>query len=314
MERKAMGEDVLAALRRIPRFAGCDLATVRFARLGGLTNRVYRVELGGERFCLRIPGKGTEDYIDRRVEAENARAAARAGVSPDVLFVDEASGLMLTRYLDDVVTMTPALFRDRPGAAARAGKALRRLHQSGERFACRFELFQMIDSYLDVLAKRGASLPDGYHESVREATVVREALAAHPLPLAPCHCDPLCENFLDDGTRMWIVDWEYSGMNDPMWDLGDLAVEGGFSPQLEEELLIGYFGCAPHPFDRGRMVIYKAMCDLLWTLWGLIQHADGNPAEDFWAYALNRFTRCQALMASPEFARHVAAVRAGPTS
>lgn len=305
-------EEVRAALRRIPLFAGRNLDAARWERLGGLTNRVYRVELDGERFCLRIPGKGTEDYIDRRVEAVNARAAARAGVSPEVLFFDEGDGLMLTRFVDGAVTMTPELFREREGAARRAGEALARLHRSGERFAFRFELFRMIDSYLQVLAKRGAELPEGYHETVREASAVREALEAHPLPLAPCHCDPLCENFLDDGTRMWIVDWEYSGMNDPMWDLGDLAVEGSFSPELEDELLLGWFGRAPHPFDRGRVVVYKAMCDLLWTLWGLIQHADGNPADDFWAYALNRFGRCRKLMASPDFARHLDAVRAGP--
>ena len=106
---------------------------------------------------------------------------------------------------------------------------------------------------------------------------------------------------------MWIVDWEYSGMNDPMWDLGDLSVEGQFGPGQDEELLTAYFGGeAPAP-ERGRMVIHKAMCDLLWTLWGLIQLANGNPADDFRAYADGRFARCKTLMADPEFARHLAA-------
>ena len=83
----------------------------------------------------------------------------------------------------------------------------------------------MIDDYLKLLATKPIDLPDGYHDVLREAEAVRAALAAHPLPLVACHCDPLCENFLDAGDRMWIVDWEYSGMNDPMWDLGDLSVE-----------------------------------------------------------------------------------------
>ena len=113
---------------------------------------------------------------------------------------------------------------------------------------------------------------------------------------------------------MWIIDWEYSGMNDPMWDLGDLSVEGAFTPAQDEELLAGYFGGEPRPDERGRMVIYKAMCDLLWTLWGLIQHANNNPADDFWAYANNRFSRCRALMASPGFATQLAVVAAGPTT
>lgn len=147
--------------------------------------------------------------------------------------------------------------------------------------------------------------------SWKAAQPLRAALEAHPAPLAPCHCDPLCENFLDDGTVMWIVDWEYSGMNDPLWDLGDLSVEAGMTADQDAEMMAAYFGRPPSAAETGRMVIYKAMCDLLWTLWGLIQHADGNPAEDFWAYATGRFDRCKALMQSPGFAGHLDAVRNG---
>ena len=154
-------------------------------------------------------------------------------------------------------------------------------------------------------------MPGGYHDVVDAAQPIKAALAAHPAGLAPSHCDPLCENFLDDGTRMWIVDWEYSGMNDPMWDLGDLSVEAEMDADQEAELLRAYFGRAPTAAENGRVVIYKAMCDLLWTLWGLIQHADANPAADFWAYATNRFNRCRALMDGPDFANHLTAVKAG---
>jgi thiamine kinase-like enzyme len=304
-------EDVRAALARIPLLAGAEEAQVE--RLGGLTNRVYRVTTPGGQYCLRLPGAGTEAYIDRAVEAVNARAAAAAGVSPEVLFFAE-DGLMLTRFLEGAVTLSGPLLRERPDSVRRAGAAFRRLHASGQRFAFRFELFAMIENYLKVLADLGAELPEGYHDVVAEAGTVREALAVHPWPLAPCHCDPLCENLLDDGERVWLVDWEYSGVNDPMWDLGDLSVEGGFDEDQDEALLEGYFGpgAVVDPADRGRVVVYKAMCDLLWTLWGLIQHANRNPADDFWAYALGRFARCRALMGCPGFARQLAAVRAGP--
>ena len=273
-------------------------------RLGGLTNRVYRVG----RYCLRLPGKGTEEDIDRQNEAVAAHEAARAGVSPEVVHADAATGVMVTRFIPGTVTMTPENFRRRAGAAARAGEAFRRLHDSGAVFPFRFELFAMIDDYLGILSTRDVALPEGYHDVVREAGAVRAALGARPLPLAPCHCDPLCENFLDTGEAMWIVDWEYSGMNDPMWDLGDLSVEAGFDADQEEEMLRAYFGAEPTARDRGRMVIYKAMCDLLWTLWGLIQLANGNPVDDFRAYADGRFARCRALMSDPAFARHLAAV------
>lgn len=298
-------DDVAAAIAAIPLLRG---AAAEPERLGGLTNRVYRVG----RHCLRIPGKGTEEYIDRANEAVAAREAAKAGVSPEVAYCDPATGLMVTRFIEGAVTMSPENFVSRAGAAGRAGRAFRRLHDSGAVFPFRFELFAMIDSYLNVLSTRDVALPAGYHDVVREADrSVRGALSARPLPLRPCHCDPLAENFLDAGDRMWIVDWEYSGMNDPMWDLGDLAVEAQLPPELEEEMVAAYFGGRPTPAERGRIVVYKAMCDLLWTLWGLIQLANGNPADDFRAYADGRFARCRALMSTPEFTRHLAAVRAG---
>ena len=301
-------QQVHQVLTTIPGFEGLALGSYRVERLSGLTNLVFRIDTGLDRFVLRIPGKGTEEYIDREVEMHNARVAARADVSAEVLYADSASGVMLSRYIDGIVTMTPDLFKQRPGAAERAGAALKKMHAWHEAFEFRFELFAMIDDYLRILDERKAELPAGYTEVVDAAQPVRQALNSRPVDLAPCHCDPLCENFLDNGERMWIVDWEYSGMNDPMWDLGDLSVEAGLTPAQDLELMRAYCGGDPSESDFGRMVIYKAMCDLLWTLWGLIQHSDNNPAEDFWAYSTGRFERCKTLMTHPEFARHVKAI------
>ncbi|WP_136619949.1 MULTISPECIES: phosphotransferase family protein [Mesorhizobium] len=297
-------DEARAVLDAIPRLAGY---TGPMERLGGLTNLVFKA---GE-FCLRIPGKGTEEYINRANEAVAAREAAKAGVSPEVLHVDPGTGVMVTRFIAGAETMSPEKFKVRPGSPARAGEAFRKLHNSGAVFPFRFELFAMIDDYLKVLSTKDVALPTGYHDVVREAETVRSALAAHPLPLVACHCDPLCENFLDTGERMWIVDWEYSGMNDPLWDLGDLSVEGKFDTAQDEEMMRAYFGGEARPAERGRIVIYKAMCDLLWTLWGLIQLANSNPVDDFRAYADGRFARCKALMETPEFSRHLAAIRQG---
>lgn len=297
-------EAARAALAAIPAFAGYKGP---LERLGGLTNLVYRA---GEA-CLRIPGKGTEEYINRANEGVAAREAAKAGVSPEVLHFDGATGLMATRFIDGAETMSPEKFKTRAGSPARAGEAFRKLHRSGAVFPFRFELFAMIDDYLKVLSTRDVTLPAGYHDVVREAGAVRAALDAHPALLTACHCDPLCENFLDTGDRMWIVDWEYSGMNDPLWDLGDLSVEGRFDAAQDEAMMRAYFGGEARPAERGRIVIHKAMCDLLWTLWGLIQLANDNPADDFRAYANGRFARCKVLMETPDFSRHLAAVRAG---
>ena len=304
-------ETILTTLRNTPGFETLSAAQCKITRLGGLTNLVHLVETQGARVIVRIPGEGTEEYIDRATEITNATAAWRAGISAEVLWAAASTGKMVSRAIDNIETMTPAQFKTRTGSPGRAGKALARLHTSGETFAFRFELFAMIEDYLGLLATKDVNLPDGYHDIVKAAKPVQDALLANPAPLAPCHCDPLCENFLDDGQVMWIVDWEYSGMNDPLWDVGDLSVEAEMDAAQEAELLHGYFGRAPTAAEQGRVVIYKAMCDLLWTLWGLIQHADNNPAEDFWAYATTRFERCKTLMQTEAFAAHVAAVRKG---
>lgn len=289
--------DIEGALQRVPwlRDAGEP------ARLAGLTNLNYRI---GD-FVLRLPGEGTSEYIDRATEEVAARSAAAAGVNAEVLHFDPTDGLMVTRFVEGAATMSAERFRDL-GAVARAGRAFRRLHTTAAPFATDFVLFPMIDEYKSLLAAKNATLPDGYDEVQAQAAAARAALEAHPAPLAPCHCDPLCENFLDTGETMYVIDYEYAGNNDPMWDLGDLSVEGLFGPEQDAALLDAYFDGDVPSEQASRMVIHKAMCDLLWTLWGVIQHVNENPVDDFWAYATGRFERCQALMATAEFRDAVA--------
>ena len=293
------------ALVRIPLLADTDPSGI--TRLAGLTNINYLVERADERFVLRLPGAGTSEYIDRTAEEVAARSAAAAGVNAEVMFFDASDGLMVTRFVDGAMTMSADRFHDL-GAVARAGVAFRKLHTTAASFAVDFKLFSMVDEYKRLLAEKGATLPDGYAAAETQADATRRALEAAARPLVPSHCDPLCENFLDTGERMVVIDYEYSGNNDPMWDLGDLSVEGLFGPEQDAALLRAYFGGEPPAHEVGRMVAFKAMCDLLWTLWGVIQHANGNPVDDFWAYAVGRFQRCQALMASPSYADHLASI------
>ena len=280
------------------------------SRLAGLTNVNHLVTIGDDRYVLRIPGDGTGEYINRVDEEVAARSAAAAGVNAEVVFFDAADGLMVTRFIDGAATMNAERFRDL-GAVGRAGHAFRQLHATAAPFASDFVLFPMIDEYKALLASKGANLPAGYDDVQRQAEVVRAALESVPAPLVPCHCDPLCENFLDTGTQMFVIDYEYAGNNDPMWDLGDLSVEGEFGAEQDDALLRAYFDGDPPADQRGRMVAYKALCDLLWTLWGVIQHVNGNPADDFWAYAVGRFERCKALMSTADFDAQIDAITGG---
>ncbi len=300
--------DLRAYLDRVPLLRSGDV--IVGDRLGGLTNVNHLIEHDGHRYVLRVPGAGTGEYINRAHEQVAALASAAVGVNAPVLFFDPNDGLMVTAYLDDAVTMDAQRFSDLD-AVARAGQVLRRLHTRSVPFASKFDLFSMIDDYKQLLATKGAVLPDGYSELERLADATRRALEANPRPLVPSHCDPLCANFLDLGNRMYLIDYEYAGNHDPMWDLADLSVEGGFIVDQDQALLRAYFEAEPHPAEVGRMVAYKAMCDLLWTLWGVIQHVNGNAAEDFWAYSHGRFERCRELMGTADYAGHLAAIAGG---
>jgi len=303
-------DEALAALDRIPLFAALDRADIRAERLGGLTNRNYLIDCSAGRFVLRIAGEGTGAYIDRAAEEHDARIAAEAGVNAEVLFFDTGDGTMLTRYIDGALTMTAETFRDLD-RVRRAGVAFRRLHDCGRPFANRFDPFAKIDEYLALIDKLGARVPEGYDEALAEAETVRAALARQRIALAPCHCDPLAENFLDTGARTYIIDYEYAGNNDPMWDLGDLSVEAGFGPEQDAALLEAYFGGPAPEAEAARMVMHKAICDVLWTLWGVLQVANDNPAEDFWTYSVNRLNRCRKLMKTPTFAHALAVLQEG---
>lgn len=260
---------------------------------------------------MRLAGTGSSDYIDRAAEAANARLASQLGVNVELLYIEESSGLMLTRFLENSRPLSAVDLRDR-GTLQRVAHTLARLHASGPVFVSRFEPFEQLASYQAVLARLGANSPPDF-ESVRaEVERVRLALGRHPTPLVACHCDPLAENFLDDGQRLYLIDFEYSGNSDPMWDLGDLSVEAGFDSQQDRALLQAYLGAPATPYEHGRMVMYKALCDLLWTLWGAVRHAQGRPGEDFWSYATHRLRRCRGLLESPEFSHHLAAVEQGP--
>ncbi|MBT6893640.1 MAG: phosphotransferase, partial [Gammaproteobacteria bacterium] len=243
--------DALATVEPFAQFNSEDLAV---ERLGGLTNINYRVNSPVGDFVLRLAGEGTSDYIDRAAEEKNAQVASNAGVNAEIVFFDAKTGTMVTRYIENAVTLNVEKFKDK-GVLQRAGRAFRQLHDSPQLFEGEFELFEQIDQYLAVLNQLNADLPDGYSDVHDSAKSVRAALSSHPLPKRPCHCDPMVENCIDDGDRVFIIDFEYAGNNDPMWDLGDLAVEGAFSPEQEHIFMSAYFGQEPEPFDVGRMVM-----------------------------------------------------------
>jgi len=286
-------EDVVAA---IPAWAG---RTVRAAPVsGGLTNRNYRVDVDGVAHFVRIPGPGTDLLaVDRANELHNTRAAAAAGVGAGVVHNVPRWDVIVLEWLD-ARTMSNEAFQA-PGEPSRIATALRRLH-GGPRFRDDFDMVALARRYLAVVDERAIAVPDGYREHLDAIPRIDAALRVHPLPSVPCHNDLLAENYLDDGSRLWIVDYEYSGNNDPTFELGNTAQELGFDDDRLAELVGGYFGAAT-PALIARCRLQMIMSDVGWTLWAAIQARISDIDYDFWGWAVERWARAEAMIDGPDF-------------
>jgi thiamine kinase-like enzyme len=300
-----MTPTIEAVVGAIPSWAGRTVRTEPIA--AGLTNRNYRVEVDGTPMFVRIPGAATELLaVDRGNELHNTRAAAEAGVAPRVLHHLPAWDVFVLEWVD-ARTMSNRAFAA-PGAPARVADALRRLH-AGPRFRDDFDMFRLSEYYLRVVDDRGIAIPAGYRERTDRLPTIEAALAVHPLPTVPCHNDLLAENYLDDGDRLWIVDYEYSGNNDPTFELGNTCQELGWDDARIRELCAAYFGAASDAL-LARMRLQMIMSDVGWTLWAAIQAAISSIDYDFGGWAEERWARARTALDGPDFADWLAAVRA----
>jgi thiamine kinase-like enzyme len=265
---------------------------------GGLTNQNFIVEADGAKYVVRIPGPRTELLaVDRRNERRNAEAAATTGVSPPVLeYLDDLS-VMVIPYIEGETMSADALRA--PEMPARVADSLRRLH-SAPRFLQDFDMFRTTEYYLRIVAEHDVRIPDGYRGRMAGLDDVERALAINALPAVPCHNDLLAENYIDDGTQLWIVDFEYSGNNDPCFELGDTAQECGYDAELRAALCEAYFG-GLDPVQLARMELFATMADVGWTLWAAIQAKISAIEFDFWGWAVERWERVESLMDSDRF-------------
>jgi thiamine kinase-like enzyme len=274
----------------------------------GLTNQNYRVEVDGTPYFVRLPGQSTDLLaVDRANELHNTRAAAEAGVGPDVMATDPETGAFALDWIDGR-TMSNAAFAAE-GTPARIAAALRQLH-AGPRFRDDFDMFRLTEYYLSVVDQRSIRIPAGYRDALPRVTLIEAALAGHPMATVPCHNDLLAENYLDDGRRLWIVDYEYSGNNDPTFELGNTAQELGFDAARQEELCAAYFGEAT-PALLARMRLQMIMSDVGWTLWAAIQAAISSIDYDFWGWAEERWGRASSAFQRDDFDDLLAEVVAG---
>jgi thiamine kinase-like enzyme len=271
---------------------------------GGITNRNYRVAMGGEDYVLRICGKDTSVLgIDRDAECAATVAASRLGIGPEVAAYRPELECLVTRWIEGRPATAEEL---RAGAALGQVAAGLRAFHDGPALQARFDSFELVATYLEEVRARGGEPPPDYDEAAAAAGRIAAALTGSDHDPVPCHNDLLTSNFLREGDRVRIVDWEYAGMGDRFFDLGNLAVNNGFGAEDEARLLKAYFGEAPSSRRTGALRLMRVMSDFREAMWGAVQEVVSELDFDYRAYRDEHFARLLEAVRDPGFERSLA--------
>lgn len=295
-----------ALLDQLPALAGRPRRLEDLA--GGLTNRNVKVTTPDAVYVARCSDTSSQLLgIDRDNENFNSRAAERAGVGAPVIDYRPDLGVLLIGYLEGT-TLTSADFT-RPGIIAKVARGCRTLH-GGPRFRNDFDMFALQPAYLKILQDNGFRLPSDYLGYADRFESIRAALAGENAATVPCHNDLLAANFVEHGDGMWLIDYEYSGNNDPCFELGNIWRDNRLTTEQLEELVTAYFGrCTRGRLARARL--QGTVSQYGWTLWGCIQNGASALDFDFWAWAMERYENAKEEFGGPEFARLLDDVGAG---
>jgi thiamine kinase-like enzyme len=300
-------DELVRAMQRVPDLAGRDLRLVALS--GGITNRNYRVDASGltERYVIRLGGNDTHLLgISREVEHAATVAAAGVGVGAEVVAFLRPEGYLVTRFIEG----TPMADLDVHAAHTieRVADSIRRFHE-GPAIPGLFIPLRIVEVYRALASERGVPIPPEYDLASAIGRRIELALIVNPLELRPCHNDFLPGNLIDDGVRMRIVDWEYAGMGDPFFDLGNFSINNELSEAEDAELLRLYDGGGPRKDRLSRLVLFRVVSDFREAMWGVLQQGISTLDVDFKAYAAEHFDRLLANAATPRFERalrHVA--------
>ena len=281
-----MRQDLIHWLTTLAPLAKYPPASWRITRLGGLGNRNYRLRNGHADLMLRLPGAGTEGLVDRAAEIHNVELAAQLGLCPPLLHGDD-HGVQLFRYLGDARPLTGRDCRE-PAMLERIGTLLARLHGSGMVFRGRVDL----DGTLERYWRLASPLPPEVEALLAATAPLRRHLADTRKALAPCHLDPHPGNFLiTAGGRLYLVDWEYSAMGEPLWDLATLAGEAALDGE-NTAMLLDAHGRLPDRASLRRLTLYRGLLALLALLWWYVHH----PGQRQAAYPRERWRRARCLL------------------
>ena len=264
------------------------------SRMGGLTNHTYKVTMtDGAEYVVRIPGEGTEELIIRDDEKVSTELACSLGVDAPLLYFGK-DGAKITRYIPNAVTMSAQTLRE-DRHIEQVARIFRTMHSSGVDTRVPFEVFDMAASYEKIIREKHVPMFGDYADAKKEVMAIKADIDNNfQIRKVPCHNDPLCENWVEGNGRMYLIDWEYAGMNDGMWDLADVSIEAGFDDACDRLLLTAYMDREPTLMDMRHFIASKIYVDYLWTLWAKARVPyDGQPMED---WAVERYTRMKSFI------------------
>jgi aminoglycoside phosphotransferase (APT) family kinase protein len=293
-------EHLVDAMQRVLEFAGPELTLTTLS--GGITNRNFLVSIVGQRdrYVIRLPGSDTHLLgISREVEYAATVAAAGVGVGPEVVAFIRPEGYLITRFIEG--WPVPIEQVRQPETIARVADALRRIH-GGPPIPGLFVPLRIVEAYKALAYARGVRIPPEYELAAAIGRRIELACLADPVELRPCHNDLLNANFIDDGARIRIVDWEYAGMGDPYFDLGNFSINHELTPDDDANLLGTYHGSVQ--IDRlARLTLMRIVSDFREAMWGVLQQGISTLDVDFVAYAGEHFDRLLANATTPAFER-----------
>jgi len=300
-ERPLRGElhdELVRVMQKVPELAGRELTLTALS--GGITNRNFRVDVSGtsERWVIRLAGNDTHLLgISREVEHAATVASAGVGVGPEVTAFIRPEGYLVTRFIVGSPVSDEAVRR--PDTLRRVADSLRRIHD-GPAIPGLFVPLRICEAYRALAIARGVPIPDQYELAAAIGRRIERALLADPLELRPCHNDLLNANFIDDGTRIRIIDWEYAGMGDPFFDLGNFSINHELS-EAEDRILLGAYDGAVRPARLARLTVMRVVSDFREAMWGVLQQGLSSLDVDFVGYASSRFERLLANASAPRF-------------
>jgi thiamine kinase-like enzyme len=268
---------------------------------GGITNRNFRVNFGGTDYVVRLPGKRTALLgIDREAECMANKAAAELGIAPKVAALLSEPSALVTVFVSGREMRADELRE--PEVIAEVAHDLRSLHDSGTELPSGFDSFRLVEEYAETGRANGSEPPDGYDEALEAAHAIERAVRGQPgHEPVPAHNDLLPANFLRDGDRMQLIDWEYAGMGDRWFDLGNFAVNNELDDDQETHLLQAYFGEPPDDRKRATLKLFRFMSDFREAMWGVVQAGVSELEFDFRDYAQKHFDRLQKARTDPRF-------------